>query len=139
MCHACTSESQIVGRDLRVTTFLELLHSRDTAGSDGSISPRYRMSLSWITYRDVNNIVNSLVKDVLGFGGEITIGSKGKLERVDTIMHKAIVQGEYSWIKYELPNMCGTAFMRHLDLHSASSVDGATSSPPAQYDMSISR
>lgn len=137
-CHASTIESRMVRRDYWVSAWLEPLHSKDTTGCDVSISLPYKLSSFWTTCLGVSNIVNGLVYIVLGFNGELTIRSKEKFKRFEIVLHGVLIQGQYSWIYHELFNICWTAFMRRLDMHSASADDASKITPQARNKISIS-
>lgn len=133
----CTSDPLLIARDLAVTTWLEILHQHDVLDFDGLLLARFDMSSSWTTYRDILKSVAPLVKVVLGFDGDVRLGSKGTKESMRTTIHRVVVQGEQSLLKYELLNLVGTAFIRRMDIHAESILSDSVVSPLRVLEMVV--
>lgn len=51
------------------------------------------------------------------FEKEIQFGAKGRADCMYVNIKQAVIHGEMSPLKFEIYNLTGTEFSRHLDLH----------------------
>lgn len=139
VCQACVPLSKIIAEDLAVRTWLELLHCREVANKDGKIVPVYKMSTSWVTYRDINATMTKLSHAVFGFDGEMQLGSEGKGDSMKTRLHRAFIQGQWSLMRYELYNLTGIGLVKRLDLHAESKEDDTKTSPLRRLQFALAQ